>query len=99
VTELDFYRSKIQAYLDGILKPVEVSEFEAYALTHHSFMTEVKQRQKDLLELQELIPEFKLDKEKYEELSNEVVMVMKDIIKPESKKITSKLSFFFKEIF
>jgi GDPmannose 4,6-dehydratase len=40
-----------------------------------------------------------LDKEKYEELSNEVVMVMKDIIKPESKKITSKLSFFFKEIF
>lgn len=79
------YQKKIVPYLDGSLSKDEVSEFEAFVLTHPEFEDLIKSKQQEIQVLKSLIPAAVLTKSSATSLENEIHSSIFNLLKEEPR--------------
>lgn len=79
------FERKIVPYLDGSLSKEEISEFEAFVLTHPEFEAEIKNKQSEIEKLRAMIPVGQLSAEAHESLENEMRASIFNLLKEEPK--------------
>ena len=91
--EYNSYQKKIVPYLDGSLTKDEVSEFEAFVLTHPEFETQIKNKKEEIQLLKNLIPVAQLSNQSAESIENEMRSSVFNLLKEEPKGLWDNLIF------
>jgi hypothetical protein len=79
------FEKKITPYLDGSLSSEEIAEFEAFVLTHSEFEGKVRQKQKEIQLLKQMIPVFEISHETQESIEAEFRSSVFNLLKEEPK--------------
>ena len=75
------YAKKIVPYLDGSLSQDEVSEFEAYVMTHPELESQIKTKEEEMNLLKSLIPSQQISYEAHSSLQNEMKQSVFNLLK------------------
>lgn len=81
------FEKKITPYLDGSLSKDEVSEFEAFILTHPEFEKKIKSKKEEIETLREMLPSCELNQDSRESINNEFRFSIFNLLKEEPKGI------------
>jgi anti-sigma factor RsiW len=85
------FEKKITPYLDGTLSQEEISEFEAYILTHPEFEERINVRRSEIQDLRKLIPVAIVSQTTLESIQNEMRSSIFNLLKEEPKGIIDRL--------
>ena len=85
------YQKKIVPYLDGSLSKDEVSEFEAFVLTHPEFEEQIKIKKDEIALIRNMIPQVEVSGE------NEMRASVFNLLKEEPKGLLDSLRIKYEE--
>lgn len=79
------YEKKVTAYIDGSLNAEEISEFEAFILTHPEIELQIKNKKNEIQLLKNMIPAFTPSKDSLESMEAEMKASIFNLLKEEPK--------------
>ena len=85
------YARKIVPYLDGSLSAEEVSEFEAYVMTHPELEAQIKTKEEEMNLLKSLIPSQQISYEAHSSLEHELKQSVFNLLKVEQRTIMNRI--------
>ena len=85
------FEKKIIPYIDGSLSPQEVSEFEAFVMTHPEFEKIYKSKEQEIILLKKMIPQIQLPRDIKESLESEIRFSVFNLLKEEPKSLFDSL--------
>ena len=85
------YARKIVPYLDGSLSPEEVSEFEAYVMTHPELESQIKTKEEEMNLLKSLIPAQQISYETHNSLEHEMKQSVFNLLKFEQRSVMTRI--------
>ena len=91
------YQKKIVPYLDGSLSKDEVSEFEAFVLTHPEFEEQIKIKKDEIALIRNMIPQVEVSRETLESIENEMRASVFNLLKEEPKGLLDSLRIKYEE--
>lgn len=93
------YEKKILSYLDGSLRPEEVSEFEAFVLTHPEIEVQVNAKKNEIQLIKSMIPKTFLSKETEQLIVSEMRLSIFNLLKEEPRGIIDHFRIKFEDYF
>ncbi len=97
ITSEHQFEKKITPYLDGSLSQEEVSEFEAFVLTHPEFEAKIKSKKDEIQLIKKMIPEVFLSRETSQTIQNEMKASVFNLLRQEPKTLTDKFKMKWEE--
>ncbi len=91
------FEKKITPYLDGSLSQEEVSEFEAFVLTHPEFEAKIKSKKDEIQLIKKMIPEVFLSRETSQTIQNEMKASVFNLLRQEPKTLIDKFKMKWEE--
>lgn len=91
------FEKKIIPYLDGSLSQDEVSEFEAFVLTHPEFESKIKNKKDEILLIKKMIPDVFLGPDTAQSIQNEMKASVFNLLREEPKSFADKMKMKWEE--
>ncbi len=85
------FEKKIVPYLDGSLSKDELSEFEAFVMTHPDFEERIKSRREEVQLIKDMMPAALISSEAKESLELEMKASIFNLLKEEPKSLFDSL--------
>ena len=92
------YHKKIIPYLDGSLSQDEISEFEAFVMTHPEFDKLIQDKKEEIQLIKNFIPCAQLSQESRESLQSEFKASINNLLKEKSEGFWDKIRSRFQEL-
>ena len=85
------YAKKIVPYLDGSMSQEEVSEFEAYVMTHPELETQITTKAEEMNLLKSMIPSQSPTYETHESLEGELKQSVFNLLKEDQRTLLNRI--------